>query len=67
MTEEQRKKENKRRTEWKKENRDRINFLMPKGYKDMIIAAAENKGISAAAWIRSAIDDKLLRDRSGNV
>lgn len=52
-------KRNKRQENWRKENKDRLNFLMPKGYKDKIKAAADADGISAAEWIRQAIDAKL--------
>jgi len=65
MTEEQKKKSNKRVNDWKKENRDRINFLMPAGYKERINAAAAAENISASAWIRSAIDEKFIRTGSG--
>lgn len=45
--------------EYKRNNYDRINFLMPKGYKDRIKQKAENEGISVSEWLRNAIDDKL--------
>ncbi len=62
MTEEQKKKNNKRMNEWKKANRERINFLMPQGYKNRINAAAAVLGISASEFIRRAIDEKIKRD-----
>lgn len=52
-------KRNKRQYGWQKENADRINFLMPKGYKAVIKAAAEENGMRPSEFIRAAIDDKL--------
>lgn len=42
-----------------KENKDRINFVMPKGHREKISAAAAAAGISSAEFIRRAIDDAL--------
>ena len=44
-----------------KNNKDRINFVMPKGYKDKIEEAATAAGISKAEWIRQAIEEKLKK------
>lgn len=63
MTEEQRKKANKRMSLWKKENKDRINFLMEKGTKEKISAAAAAAGVKPSEWLRSAIDEKLKREK----
>ena len=52
-------KRNKRQYEWQKENRERLNFVMPKGYKARIQQAADAEGISASEWIRRAIDYML--------
>ena len=41
---------------------DRINFVMPKGTKEKIQAAASREGISNAEWIRQAIAEKLARN-----
>ena len=41
------------------ETKDRINFVMDKGTKDKINQAALAEGISAAEWLRRAIDEKL--------
>lgn len=38
---------------------DRLNFVMPKGTKEKIQAAANREGISNAEWIRQAIFEKL--------
>lgn len=40
-------------------NKDRINFVMPKGTKEKIQQAAAAAGLSAAEWIREAITEKL--------
>lgn len=42
-----------------KNNYDRLNFTMPKGYKDKIKNAAIDKGISAAEFVRQAIDNYI--------
>ena len=42
---------------------DRINIAVPKGRKDIIKARAEAKGQSINAYIISAIDEKLERDK----
>lgn len=41
------------------DTKDRINFVMEKGTKDRINAAAASQGISAAEFIRQAIEEKL--------
>lgn len=46
-----------------RDNKDRINFLMPKGYKARIKTAADAAGISAAEWIRQAIDSKFREEK----
>lgn len=52
-------KRNKRQDQWKKENCDRINFVMPKGTKEKIKTAAEKIGVSSSEFIRAAINEKL--------
>ena len=42
-----------------KENKDRINFVMPKGRKNDIKAYAQSAGISATEWINQAILEKM--------
>lgn len=56
---EKKQRDNKRMNDWKKNQRDRINFLMPKGHREKISAAAAAAGISSAEFIRRAIDDAL--------
>lgn len=41
------------------DTKDRINFVMEKGTKERINQAAAAEGISAAEWLRRAIDGKL--------
>jgi len=52
-------KRNTRQNNWLKENKDRINFLMEKGTKDRIKAAAEKVGTTPSELIREAITEKL--------
>ena len=42
-----------------KEHKDLINFLMEKGTKERIKAAADQAGQSSSEFIRDAIEDKL--------
>ena len=44
-----------------KENKDRINFVMPQGRKNDIKAYAQSAGISATEWINQAILEKMQR------
>ena len=53
------KKRNNRQYKWQKENKDRINFTMPKGRKEQIKEAAERADISPSEWINNAIVAKL--------
>lgn len=45
--------------EYIKKNKDRINFVMEKGTRDRIGAAAQLQGISAAEFLRRAIEKEL--------
>ena len=47
--------------EYIKNNKDRINFVMPKGTKDEIKAYAKSAGMSASEWINEAIKEKMQR------
>ncbi len=53
---------NKYDNNYKKQMYDRLNFLMPKGTKEKIQAAAESKGIASSEWVRQAIFEKLERN-----
>lgn len=55
-------KRNTRQNAWQKENADRINFVMPKGYKAVINETAKRMGISASEFIRGAITDRLQQN-----
>ena len=44
-----------------KEHKDRINFLMEKGTKERIKAAADQAGQTSSEFIRDAIEEKLIR------
>ena len=42
---------------------DRINFVVPKGQKDIIKAAAEAAGQSTNAYIVQAVRDRMEREK----
>ncbi len=42
---------------------DRINFVVPKGQKDIIKAAAEAAGQSTNAYIVQAVRERMERDK----
>lgn len=44
---------------YKKANFDRVAFVVPKGYKDIIKEAAAKEGLTMSEWIKSIIDDKI--------
>lgn len=44
-----------------KQKKDRLNFVMDKGTKDRINAAAKQQGVSAAEICRQAIEEKLIK------
>jgi len=54
-------KRNKRQNEWQKEQKDRLNLLLPKGTKAEIEQAAAGQGLSMAAFILEAVREKLSR------
>lgn len=54
-------KRNARQNNWQKENKDRINFVMEKGTKERIRAAAEKAGQTSSEFIREAIEEKLQK------
>lgn len=55
-------KRNTRQNAWQKENVDRINFVMPKGYKAVINETAKRMDITASEFIRGAINDRLQQN-----
>ena len=50
-----------------KENYDRVNLTMPKGKKEELQIQAANRGMSVNAYINTAIDEKMERDKVQNV
>ena len=61
MTEEQRIKRNQRQESWKKENRERINLLFPKGTKKKILEEIQDTKISISEYVLMAINEKIER------
>lgn len=53
------KQRNKRQNDWQKENAERISFIMPLGTKEKIKKTAFLLNISAAEFIRQAINEKM--------
>lgn len=49
-----------------KENYDRVNLTMPKGKKEELQAQAARRGVSVNAYINTAIDEKMERDKAQN-
>lgn len=50
------------KNKWQQENRERINIVVPKGYKDKIKNEAEKNGESVNGYIRKAIDERMERE-----
>lgn len=50
------------KNKWQAENRERINMVVPKGYKEKIKTAAETTGESVNGYIKKAIDERMERD-----
>lgn len=59
------KRRNARQQAWQKEHRDRINFLMPKGRKAEIQAAALRCNMGVSEWLNEAIAEKIAREAAG--
>lgn len=47
------------KNKWLQENMDRISFVVPKGYKDIIKKAAAEEKESMNGFIKKALDEKL--------
>lgn len=62
MTEEQRIKRNQRQESWKKENRERINLLFPKGTKKKILEDIQDTKISISEYVLMAINEKIEKN-----
>ena len=57
-------KRNTKQNTWQKENKERINFLMDKGTKERIKAAADQAGQTSSEFIREAIEEKLIKSNN---
>ena len=47
---------------WQAENRERINLVVPKGFKAIVRHAADNTNESLNGYIKKAIDSRLELD-----
>lgn len=54
------------KNKWQAENRERINMVVPKGYKELIKTVAQKTGESVNGYIKRAIDERMERDGSGS-
>ena len=50
------------KNKWQAENRERINMVVPKGYKEKIKTVAQKTGESVNGYIKKAVDDRMERD-----
>lgn len=46
---------------------DRIEFTVPKGKKEELVAAATAEGMSMNAFIKAALSEKIARGSTGQV
>lgn len=51
------------KNKWQAENRERINLVVPKGYKDSVRKFADTAGESVNGHIKKAIDERMERDK----
>jgi len=49
-------KRNKRQAEWRKANKDRMELVLPKGYKQKLRELVEIQGISVTEWVVRHVD-----------
>jgi len=54
-------KRNKRQAEWKKASKDRVELLLPKGYKQRLKELADTREQSTTEMIKELIDKELLK------
>jgi len=52
------------KNKWQAENRERINIVVPKGYKEKIKEVAKKTGESVNSYIKKAIDERIERDKN---
>ena len=50
------------KNKWQAENRERINMIVPKGYKEKIKTVAQKTGESVNGYIKKAVDERMERD-----
>lgn len=50
------------KNKWQAENRERINMVVPKGYKELVKNASDAVGESVNGYIKKAIDERMKRD-----
>ena len=50
------------KNKWQAENRERINLVVPKGFKAIVRYAADNTNESLNGYIKKAIDSRLELD-----
>lgn len=53
------------KNKWQQENKERINLVIPKGYKEIVKQAAADAGESVNGYIKAAIDQRMARDKGG--
>ncbi len=52
---------NARQYAWQKDNYERVNFLLPKGSKEVIQALADAEGVKISTFLRQAIRAEVER------
>lgn len=52
------------KNDWQKENKERINLVVNKGYKEKARAAAIAAKMSLNAFIIAAVDEKIEREEN---
>jgi len=52
------------KNKWQAENRERINLVVPKGYKDTVRKVAEKSGESLNGYIKKAVDEAMEHDNN---
>jgi len=50
------------KNKWQAENRERINMVVPKGYKEKVKSIARKTGESLNGYIKKAVDERMERD-----
>lgn len=47
---------------WDKENMEKVQFKMPRGYNEKIKKQADKKGLSKTAYVKKLIDNDIERE-----